>query len=259
MRNAFRIRIHGDQCVYCGEHAASDEHFPPASYGNLGFLLPACRECNSFAGTAHPLNFVKRSAYVKEQIKSHAPRFTFTSETTLQDILARPEGVWLTEMRAEKRKLGFRNRFNWDSLAYIATIQTRRYRFIPDMSHEVDEEFEELQALQDVEVAQDAHQFERDAEQQEVRLAMQEAHREELLESLVDGLPKFQAHRKKELLLDEDMEFLASETYYGGHLTDKQFESLLVLARREEVSVEPADIQIMKIDELIALIKQVNS
>jgi DNA invertase Pin-like site-specific DNA recombinase len=46
------VRSRGDQCVYCGERADSDEHFPPTSYRNLGYILPACRECNSFAGTA---------------------------------------------------------------------------------------------------------------------------------------------------------------------------------------------------------------
>jgi len=44
----FRIRISGYFCVYCGEIATQDEHFPPMSYSLRGYILPACAECNSF-------------------------------------------------------------------------------------------------------------------------------------------------------------------------------------------------------------------
>ncbi|TCB60212.1 hypothetical protein E0J20_09480 [Rhizobium leguminosarum bv. viciae] len=257
MRNAFRVRIHGDQCVYCGERANSDEHFPPASYGNLGFLLPACRECNSFAGTAHPVNFLKRLAYVKEQIKSHAPRFTFTSEVTLQDILARPENVWLAEMRFEKRKAIYRNRFNWDAMAYIATIQTRRYKFVVDFSQEIEEDFEEIDGPDASAVLPREEETSGDLASQAARQAMAEAHREELLQSLLENLPKFSTKHKEELLLDDDLEFLASETYFGRHLTQKQFEILLVCARRVANFIPPDEIRHFGDAELIEFIKDV--
>ncbi|MBY5453899.1 hypothetical protein HFO91_30440 [Rhizobium leguminosarum] len=257
MRNAFRVRIHGDQCVYCGERANSDEHFPPASYGNLGFLLPACRECNSFAGTAHPVNFLKRLAYVKEQIKSHAPRFTFTSEVTLQDILARPENVWLAEMRFEKRKAIYRNRFNWDAMAYIATIQTRRYKFVVDFSQEIEENFEEIDGPDPSAVLPQEDETSGDLASQAARQAMAEAHREELLQSLLENLPKFSTKHKEELLLDDDLEFLASETYFGRHLTQKQFEILLVCARRVANFIAPDEIRHFGDAELIEFIKDV--
>ncbi|MBY3441756.1 hypothetical protein [Rhizobium laguerreae] len=256
MRNAFRVRIHGDQCVYCGERANSDEHFPPASYGNLGFLLPACRECNSFAGTAHPLNFLQRLAYVKEQIKSHAPRFTFTSEVTLQDILARPENVWLAEMRFEKRKDIYRNRFNWDATAYIATIQTRRYKFVADFSQEIEEDFEETDGP-DASVLPQEDETSSTLASQAARQSMTDAHREELLQSLLENLPKHPAKHKEEQLLDEDLGFLANETYFGRHLTQKQFEILLVCARSVANFIAPDEIRHLNDAELIEFIKDV--
>ncbi|MGO6947009.1 hypothetical protein [Rhizobium johnstonii] len=257
MRNAFRVRIHGDQCVYCGERADSEEHFPPASYGNLGFLLPACRECNSFAGTAHPVNFLKRIAYVKEQIKSHAPRFTFTSDVTLQDILARPESVWLTEMRFEKRKAIYRNRFNWDAMAYIATIQARRYKFVADFSQEIEEDFEETDGPDTSVVLPQEDETSGNLASQAARQSMTDAHREELLQSLLENLPKLPAKDKEEHMLDEDLEFMASESYFGRHLTQKQFEILLVCARRVANFIEPDEIRHFNDAELIEFIKDV--
>ncbi len=254
MTNAFRVRLHGDQCVYCGERANSDEHFPPASYGNRGFLLPACRECNSWAGTAHPLNFIKRAEIVKQQIKSHAPRFTFTTDVTLQDILSRPESVWLSEMRAEKLKATYRNRYNWDAMAYVVSIQTRRYKFVIDFTDDLDAEDG---PSNDAEFPRDDENDTSTAatENIDARVAMDAAHREELLESLLENLPKVPATRTDECLLDEDMEFLSGETYFGRHLTPTQFERLLNTARQEAVFTDPDDIRRMDEQGLIDFVK----
>lgn len=46
-----RVRLSGDWCVYCGQVAETVEHFPPKSYCLDGLLMPACKECNSLAGT----------------------------------------------------------------------------------------------------------------------------------------------------------------------------------------------------------------
>ena len=67
--NAFRRRIRGNQCVYCGLSADTEDHFPPQSLTHLGVLLPACRECNSMAGTEWCFDFELRCAYVKDKLR----------------------------------------------------------------------------------------------------------------------------------------------------------------------------------------------
>lgn len=247
------MRLSGDQCIYCGERANSDEHFPPASYGNLGFLLPACRECNSFAGTAHPTNFIRRVEHVKKQILSHAPRFTFTTDVTLHDILAQPESVWLTEMRAEKAKATYRSRYNWDAMTYAVSIQTRRYKFIPDFSPEISDTDDTSSEVTDL--SDDGDMTVSAGEVRAERLAMKEAHLEELLESWLQRLPKFPAKRKEELLDDEDLEYLANETYFGRLLTADQFERILMAAREDETAIEPDNIREMNVQGLIELLR----
>ncbi|MBY4615701.1 hypothetical protein [Rhizobium redzepovicii] len=176
---------------------------------------------------------------------------------TLQDILARPESVWLTEMRFEKRKAIYRNRFNWDAMAYIATIQARRYKFVADFSQEIEEDFEETDGPDTSVVLPQEDETSGNLASQAARQSMTDAHREELLQSLLENLPKLPAKDKEEHMLDEDLEFMASESYFGRHLTQKQFEILLVCARRVANFIEPDEIRHFNDAELIEFIKDV--
>jgi len=157
-------------------------------------------------------------------------------------------------MRAEKRKALYRSRFNWDALAYIATIQTRRYKFLPDMTEESEDVSEDdFSPQEDFEQAYAGLSEEAKAS----RLAMEAAHREELLGSLIESLPTFSTRRKAELLSDSDKRFLEREIHFGDHLTQKQFESLLVCARREEIGTRPQTIRDLSDIKLINLLKSV--
>jgi hypothetical protein len=86
-----RVRLCGRFCVYCGDLANTEDHFPPASCTNSGFLLPCCKECNGFAGT----DFCKRAEMVKKKI-----------EKKYKKILAMPEWDWeeLRKIKANLRK-----------------------------------------------------------------------------------------------------------------------------------------------------------
>jgi|CryBogDrversion2_4_1035264.scaffolds.fasta_scaffold54097_1 hypothetical protein len=122
MNNEIRFRFKGDFCVYCGQHAQSDEHFPPDSWGRRGFLFPCCKECNNFASTKYPTNFVKRVAYVKEKIaKKHKkaldlPVWTQDDLDELEGNLKRSVGLW------QKKKRVAQARLVWDAIAYIKFI-----------------------------------------------------------------------------------------------------------------------------------------
>lgn len=66
--DGLRVSILGSRCVYCGEPAEHMDHFPPRVLTRRGVLIPACAECNGFAGTAFPLEFHFRVQLVKEKI-----------------------------------------------------------------------------------------------------------------------------------------------------------------------------------------------
>ena len=64
------IHIPGKFCVYCGEIASTEEHFPPLTHHpEIGVVLPACRECNCMASAEHPRDFSSRARYVTELIE----------------------------------------------------------------------------------------------------------------------------------------------------------------------------------------------
>lgn len=120
--NEFRTRIDGKLCVYCGELASSLEHFPPASYSAHGYLLPCCRQCNSMAGTAYPLNFKLRATYVNERLRSRYARELRVPEWANNEL--RPLRYNLkTGIKAwQKMQRIARERVAWNAVAYLANI-----------------------------------------------------------------------------------------------------------------------------------------
>ena len=123
--NRFRIRLYGDRCIYCGEDANSDEHWPPlaasVSAGG-GFILPACIECNCIAGAAYPTSFARRALFVKRRLRSKYHRFLSHIEWSEEELselspkLAREFRAW----RGTKHII--HERLAWNALAYFANI-----------------------------------------------------------------------------------------------------------------------------------------
>lgn len=119
---AVRKVIKGDQCVYCGDLANTEEHFPPKSFSARGVILPCCKECNVLAGTLHPNNFEKRAEYVKNRLrkryrsKMNAGHFTVDEIDEFSGNLKRSVNLWQNQKRVA------RTRIAWNALAYIGSI-----------------------------------------------------------------------------------------------------------------------------------------
>lgn len=141
MRNFFRTRIKGSRCVYCGERSQSDDHWPPASYCNTGFILPACLECNKLAWTFYPLEFLKRADYVKERLEDR-----YWSDINVANLWTREEinelGYWLGKWVRESYQRGLRakRRIAWNAISYIASIDSRSFFVLGSASRELTEE-----------------------------------------------------------------------------------------------------------------------
>lgn len=117
-----RVRIDGKQCVYCGEGANSVDHFPPKTYSAGGFLLPACKECNSLAGTVWPKNFELRAAHVKDGLRNRyrkllqAPDWAEDELDELKYNLRKGIMVW------QKQKEILKERLAWSAMSYLSSI-----------------------------------------------------------------------------------------------------------------------------------------
>lgn len=119
MNDHIRKRITGSWCVYCGEHATTDEHFPPQACGNDGWIIPACSECNSLANTEWPYNFEERCNYVKEKINKRYPQKVLS---TLDDMLKLEDKEWLAAIDLLNYERLRRRRLAWSATVYLNLI-----------------------------------------------------------------------------------------------------------------------------------------
>lgn len=129
--NALRRRIAGELCLYCGLVATVEDHFPPYSYSHSGFLLPACRECNLLAGTAHPSLLPERMDYVKAKLKVRYAKYLEIPDWT-EEELAKIDLDLRTEIRASlrlRRIVGYR--IGWNGIPYLRGIDTHNWLLIP--------------------------------------------------------------------------------------------------------------------------------
>ena len=128
--NRSRIKISGPFCVYCGQLANTDEHFPPASKTNFGFLLPCCRECNNIAGTEHGSDFQKRVDHVKRGL-SKKYRTILTIPRWDEDDLEELSGnLQRGIVRWQNQKRIAHSRIAWNVESYLASID-RNNDFVP--------------------------------------------------------------------------------------------------------------------------------
>jgi len=117
-----RVRLSGDWCVYCGQVAETVEHFPPKSYCLDGLLMPACKECNSLAGTDWPTDFGKRKDLVNERLKRRHAKALNTPVWTQEELKEMKRGmrkeieIWQTRRRIAERRIA------WNAEGYLAYI-----------------------------------------------------------------------------------------------------------------------------------------
>lgn len=125
--NDLRKRIFGFQCVYCGQTADAQDHFPPATHSRQGVILPACGECNGLAGTEWSEDFARRCEHVKKRLRIKHAR-----------ILAVPDWSGLefrdTSGRFQRwvkasilRRDHIRERLAWNAVAYLQSIDRSNY------------------------------------------------------------------------------------------------------------------------------------
>jgi hypothetical protein len=120
--NRLRVRLNGQWCVYCGEWATQDEHFPPATYSRNGVILPVCRECNGLAGTTWATDFIERVAHVREKLRHkyrnvlESPEWAQWELSELSYSLRQKVQKW-----QELRKFILK-RLAWDAATYLSLI-----------------------------------------------------------------------------------------------------------------------------------------
>ena len=123
MSDQFRRRVNILECVYCGAIATTDEHFPPKSMTHYGFLLSACHECNTIAGTAYAFDFGLRAKYVQKKLfrrygkTAYSSAWESTEGDTEEGLLTRK---YVQAIRRKRKHL--RSRLEWDALAFLATL-----------------------------------------------------------------------------------------------------------------------------------------
>lgn len=131
MADQLRIRIWSARCVYCGEPADSDEHFPPQSHSDHGYILRACVECNTIATDKWPDLFDKRVAYVKAQLRKRNAKLLRTPEWTTDELSALGHGLRTEVLRCLPRLATIKQRLAWNAAAYIASVDHSSV-FVPE-------------------------------------------------------------------------------------------------------------------------------
>lgn len=118
--DTLRKRLAGKWCVYCGELADTIEHFPPATFGREGYLLPCCSECNRLAGTDYPVNFSARSELVKERLSNchKLPRLPDTVKSALE-LQDKDWSLFLEDLQTWRR---LSQRLVWNAELYFGLI-----------------------------------------------------------------------------------------------------------------------------------------
>lgn len=138
--NEFRIRLRGEFCLYCGMIADTGDHFPPVNWGRTGVIIPACRECNSLAGTNHPLDLELRVDHVKNKLRKRHKKALNMPVWDADDLcgvrgnMRRDVNFW-----QEKRRVAHA-RVTWGYKPYLATI-------VPKKAEDEIMEFKDLRRL----------------------------------------------------------------------------------------------------------------
>lgn len=127
--NERRTRIKGDWCVYCGELATTEDHFPPASITAKGWLLPCCSECNSVLRDQEPFDLLKRRHIVAKRYGRKLGRMKAEwRNTEIEEELEGNLRRSVKSYQTSRRRMVMR--VKWSVEAYLARIAGDEYRFI---------------------------------------------------------------------------------------------------------------------------------
>lgn len=135
--DVYRHRLRGSRCVYCGETATTDDHFPPASFSNEGFILPCCSECNSLAGILWPCDFERRAEAVKQGLRRKYRKYLQTPDWAPDEIAELGHNLRGTVQSCQIAKDLVKQRIAWNVVSYLASIDHSN-RFVPIVAEESD-------------------------------------------------------------------------------------------------------------------------
>src|SRR5690606_32573551 len=102
--------------------ANTTEHFPPASHSLRGWLLPACSECNSMAGTEFPEDFESRANLVNQKIRRKYRKEIASIDWHDDEIKSMGRGMqrglkeWKEAVRIAKQRAA------WNAVDYLRLI-----------------------------------------------------------------------------------------------------------------------------------------
>lgn len=130
IKDEFRVRVSSCRCIYCGETATTDEHFPPRSYTHIGYILRSCRECNLFAGANHPTDFEARCKYIQQKIKDKNVRALQTPDWSAEELLELGYSMRASVKKWQKKKRIIQERLAWSVAAYLSSIDHQNV-FVP--------------------------------------------------------------------------------------------------------------------------------
>lgn len=114
-----RTVLTGKYCVYCGEIATTKDHFPPVINALAGYILPACSECNSIAGTEFPRDFIRRADYVKEKLQRKYSSILSEPPLEMDELLEKDEDTWLDALKHEVLRRRNHERIAWNAVSYL--------------------------------------------------------------------------------------------------------------------------------------------
>jgi hypothetical protein len=127
MTDEFRKRINGKYCIYCGDIATTDEHFPPKSATNKGLILPACIECNMIAGTECAFDFDKRCNYVIKKLKEKYKEIIKANNWTIEELINLDDELIIGTIKWIRQKKKIHERIAWNALIYLNSIDHNNY------------------------------------------------------------------------------------------------------------------------------------
>jgi 5-methylcytosine-specific restriction endonuclease McrA len=120
--NQDRIRVSGASCLYCGDPATTEDHFPPITFTGRGFLLPSCRLCNSMAGRVCSFHLPSRIRYVQEKLGNRLRSELRTPDWGDDELEELGEGLRREAERWQKLVSSAKRRNAWSAVAYLQSI-----------------------------------------------------------------------------------------------------------------------------------------
>jgi hypothetical protein len=124
----FRKRLGGNQCVYCGDFTPYTDHFPPDTFGWRGWLIPACRECNTLAYTDFANSFFKRADLVKERLRRKYKTILRTPDWTVEELQEVEPDMARAILSILSLRDSIQRRLEWRVRPYVVSLLARRGR-----------------------------------------------------------------------------------------------------------------------------------